>query len=86
MVGEFGLFARRARVQREDGNPQGHGRHHQVLVQRVALAEDGNMEEHDGEQLAALGEDKGDVVNVGQRGVAKGGREGVCESDEKQGW
>ena len=30
------------------------------------------MEEHHGKELARLREDKGEVVNVGQRGIAKG--------------
>ena len=37
-----------ARVQREDGDARRHGRDHQVLVQGVALAEDGDVQEHDG--------------------------------------
>lgn len=45
-----------AAVQGEDGYAGGHGRHDGVLVQRVAAAEEGDVEGHDGEELAALGE------------------------------
>lgn len=37
-----------ARVQGEDGDAGRHGGHDHVLVERVALAEDGDVEEHDG--------------------------------------
>lgn len=48
----------------EDGDARGDGRDDQVLVEGVALAEDGDVQEHDGEQLAALGQEEGDVVDV----------------------
>lgn len=73
-----------ARVQREDGDAGGHGGDDHVLVQRVALLEDGDVQEHDGQQLAALGEQEGDVVDVGERGVAEGGGEGARQRDEEQ--
>lgn len=73
-----------ARVQGEDGDASRHGGHDHVLVKRVALAEDGDVEEHDGQQLAALCEQEGDVVDVGEGGVAEGGREGARQGDEQQ--
>lgn len=79
-----GLVLAAARVQREDGDAAGHGGDDQVLVERVALAEHGDVQEHDGEQLAALGEDVSDVVDVGEGGVAEGGGEGVGEGDEEE--
>lgn len=49
------LLVRLARVQREDGDAGRHGGHHEVLVEGVAAPEDGDMQKHDGQQLAALG-------------------------------
>ena len=73
-----------ARVEGEDGDAAGDGGDDEVLVQGVALAEEGDVQEHDGQQLAALGEDVGDVVDVVEGGVAEGGGQGVCEGDEEQ--
>ena len=42
------------------------------------------MERHDGEQFAGFGEDKGQVVDVGKGGVAKGGSERCCQCDEEE--
>lgn len=42
------------------------------------------MQEHDGEQLAALGQYISNVVNVGKSGVAEGSGEGVGEGDEEE--
>lgn len=79
------LLALLARVQGKHGDARRHGRDDEVLVQRVALAEDGDVEEHDGEQLAALGEQKGDVVDVRQARVAKRAGQAARDGDEGQG-
>ena len=42
------------------------------------------MEEHDGEQLAALCEQKGDVVNVREAGVAKWAGETLRYGDKRE--
>lgn len=42
------------------------------------------MQEHDGEQLARFREDEGDVVDVGEAGVAEGRGEGGGDGDEDQ--
>lgn len=44
-----------------------------VLVEGIRAAEDGEVEEHDGEKFAGFGKDEGDVVDVFKGGVAKGG-------------
>lgn len=72
------------RVQREDGDAGRYGRHDHVLVQRVALAEDGDVQEHDGQQLAALGEQEGNVIDVRERGITEGGRERARQRDEQE--
>lgn len=72
------------RVQREDGDAGRDGGHDQVLVQGVALAEDGDVQEHDGQQLARLGQQEGDVVDVGEAGVAEGAGERAGDGDEQQ--
>ena len=55
----------------EDGHASGHERNDEVLVERVAFAEDSQMQEHDGEELAGLGEDEGDIVDVSEGGIAE---------------
>lgn len=57
----------------EDGDAGGNERNDEVLVERVAFAEDRQMQEHDGEELAGLGEDEGDVVDVSEGGIAERG-------------
>jgi hypothetical protein len=76
---------RGARVKREDGDTASDGGDDEVFVQRVAFPEDGDVQEHDGEEFAALGEDVGDVVDVCEGGVAEGGGEGICEGHEEEG-
>jgi hypothetical protein len=71
-----------ARVQGEDGNASGDRGDDEVLVEWVAATEEGYVEEHDGQQLTALGEQKGDVVNMGEAGVAKGAGETAGDGDE----
>lgn len=84
VLGRGVLLALLARVQREDGHAGGHGCHHEVLVQRIALAEERDVEEHDGQELARLGEQERDVVNVRQAGVAKGRGERLGEGNEDE--
>lgn len=84
IVGARRLLALAARVQREDGNAKSDGRNNEVLVQRVALAEDGDVQEHDGQQLAALGEQKGNVVNMRQTSVSKGAGETAGDGNKGQ--
>lgn len=60
-------------VEGEDGDAGGNERNDEVFVERVAFAEDGQMQEHDGEKLAGFGEDEGDVVNVSERGISERG-------------
>ena len=57
----------------EDGDAGGNERNDEVLVERVAFAEDRQMQEHDGEKLAGLGEDEGDIVDVSEGGIAERG-------------
>lgn len=72
------------RVQREDRDAGRDGRDDQVLVEGVAAAEDGDVQQHDGQQLAALGQQEGDVVEVGEGGVAEGAGEGAGQRDEQE--
>lgn len=74
-----------ARVQREDSDAGGHGRNDEVLVQRVAPAVDGNMQEHDGQQLAALGQQERDVVDVRETRVAERAGQAARDGDDGQG-
>lgn len=75
--GFAGGFFRRARVvQGEDCHAGGYQQHDQVFVPRVAPAEQRDVQKHDGEQLAGFREREGDVVDVFQARVAKGGCQG----------
>lgn len=78
------LLALLSGVQREDGDAGGHGGDNKVLVQRISLAEERNVQEHDGEQLARLGEEESDVVDMRQTGISKGRGEGLRESHEDE--
>ena len=74
-----------ARVQRKDGHAGGDGRDDEVLVQGVPLPKHRDMQKHDREQLAALGEEECDVVNVREGGVAEGAGEAAGDGDEGEG-
>lgn len=84
LLGPGGLLMLAPRVEGEDGNAECHGGHDQVLVDGIALPEDCNVEEHDGEELAALGQQEGDVVDVRKAGVAKGTGQAVGDCDERE--
>lgn len=85
LLGQLGLLVLAIRVESEDGNASSDGGNDRVLVNRVALAENRNVEEHDGQQLAALGQQESDVVNVRKTGVAKGTGQTVCDGDKHEG-
>ena len=57
----------------EDGDTGGNKRNYEVLVERVAFAKNGQMQEHDGQKLAGFGEDEGDIVDVSEGGIAERG-------------
>jgi len=58
-------------VQGEDCNTRGDGQDDEVFVERVALAEKGDLEEHDREKLAGFCEDESYIVDMGERCVTK---------------
>lgn len=72
-------------MESEDGDAGGDEEHDDVFVERVSFAKDGQMKEHDGEELAGFSEDVGDVVDVGEGGVAEGRGKGGSDSDEDKG-
>lgn len=74
-----------SRVQREDGNASCHRRNDEVLVEGISLAEDGDVEEHDREEFAALCEEEGDVVDVREAGVSERTGEATRDRDEGKG-
>ena len=63
-------------VKREYCDSSGYERYDEVFVERVGFPEDGEVEEHDGEEFAGFGENEGYVVDVGEGGVAEWGGEG----------
>lgn len=72
-------------VEGEDGDAGGNERNDEIFVERVALAEDGQMQKHDGQKLAGFGEDEGDIVDVRQGGIAEWGSQGGGDGDENEG-
>lgn len=61
-------------MQGEDCDSGGYEGHNKVFVERIAFAEDGEVQEHDWEKLAGFGKDEGNVVDMSKRSVAKGRR------------
>ena len=56
----------------------------EIFVQRIAFSENGEVQKHDREELAGFGEDEGDVVDMGETGVAEGRGKGGCDGDEDE--
>ena len=82
----FGLAGLRRVVECEESDAARDGQHDQVLGERVALAEQRDVQGHHGQQFAGLREHKRQVVDVGERGVAEGRGERGCEGDKEEGW
>jgi len=72
-------------VEGERRNAQGHQENDSVFVRGVSFPEYRQVEEHDGEQFAGFREDKCQIVDVRQAGVAKGRRQRRGNADQKQG-
>ena len=58
-------------MQRKDRHAGRDERDDGVFVQRIPLAEDGDVEGHHGQELAGLGEDEGDVIDMFEGGVSE---------------
>lgn len=71
-------------VQSERGHTQGNHEDNTVLIQRVLLAEDRQVEKHDGKKLAGFGEDEGKVVDMRQTGVTEGRSERRRDAHQNQ--
>jgi hypothetical protein len=72
-------------VQREDCDAEGDAADDEVFVERVAFAEERDVQEHYGQEFAGFGEDEGYVVDVFEAGVAEGGGERGGDCDEEEG-
>ncbi len=72
-------------VKGEHGHASGDQGHDEVFVQWIGFSEYGQVKEHDGEEFARFGEDKGYVVDMREGGVAEGGGERGCDCHEDQG-
>lgn len=68
-------------MQGEDSHAHGHSRDDKVLVQGIPAAKDGDVEEHNRQQLAALCKEERDVVDMRKRRVAKRTSEAACDGD-----
>ena len=55
----------------ENGHARSYQGHDKVFVEGVGLPEYGEVEEHDGKELARFGEDECYIVNVSERGVSE---------------
>lgn len=80
-LGQGSFLFRRGVVEGEDGNAGSNKEYYKVFVERVAFAEDGEVEEHHGEEFARLGKDVGYVVDMGERGVTEGRGQGGSDGD-----
>ena len=72
-----------------EGKDDDAGRHRSddcILPERIPAAEERDVEEQHRQKLACFGENKGDVVDVLERSVAKGRGERGCDGDEEDGW
>lgn len=71
-------------VQGEGGHAASDSQDDEVFGEWVSFPKQGDMESHDGEQLTGFGEDKGEVVDVGKRGITEWGRHGGGECNEEE--
>lgn len=78
------LLASAGVVECECRNTQCNHQHNTVLVQGVSLAEDGEVQDHNGEELAGLGKNECQVVDMGKTGVTEGRGEGRGDADKDQ--
>lgn len=72
-------------MQGEDGDASCDERYNEVFVQGVALAEDSEMQEHNREEFAGFGKDKGNIIDVRQRGVSERGSERGGDGNKDEG-
>lgn len=82
--GSSNLLARPWVVQGECRNAECNQENHSVFVQGISLAENGQMEEHDWEQFARLGENEGEVVDVRKTCISKWRSKRGRNADEDQ--
>ncbi len=81
-LGRRRFLFRRGVVEGEDGNAGSNEEYYEVFVERVAFAEDGEVEEHHGEEFARLGKDVGYIVDMGERCVAEGRGQRGSDGDQ----
>ena len=60
-------------MQSKDSDSGRHKSYNSILVERIRLPVECDVQEHDRYQLAGFGEDEGNVVHVLEAGVPKGG-------------
>ena len=79
------LLGRRRVVKSKDCHTGCDECHNAVLIERVLAAEESNVQSHDREKLARLGEDEGDVIDVLERCIAKRRSQGRCDGHQEHG-
>ena len=86
LLGSFGDLAGFGWVvEGENRNAGGDGEDYEVFGEWVALAVKQDVEEHNGKEFAGLGEDEGQVIDMGEGSVAEGRSEslGCCNHEER---
>lgn len=84
-VDRGGPLLGRARVVESEGrDAQGDQQDDSVFVQRVALPEEGDVEEHHRQQFTGLGQYEGQIVDVAETGVAERRRQRRGDADDDQ--
>ena len=58
-------------VNSENGHACSHQGHDKIFVERVGFPEYGEVEKHDGEELARFGKDECYIVDVSERRVSE---------------
>ena len=72
-------------VQSEDCHTSCDECNNAVLVKRVLATEQGDMQGHDREKLARLGQDEGDVVDVLEGSITKWRSQRRCDGHQEHG-
>lgn len=71
-------------VEGESCDSKGDQQDNAVLIQRICLAEDSQVEKHHRQKLARLGQNKCQIVDVRKTGISKRRRQGRGDADQEQ--
>ena len=60
-------------VEGEDGDACGDKRDDKIFIEGIVFAKNGQVQEHDWKELAGLGQNEGNIVDMREGGIAEGG-------------